>query len=402
MAQGKSQHIFGKVIKVFHNRSFFTGLAVLGWKTYGHFHKGWRYRYAQLMVNNYIGNKKGWEKNRDAICHILSRYHPERWKKKPKWCHVADYFLCEALLGAQQYDYFNLDLFRDGWLYRRKSMGSARVVIASRVLNTAAGKQLCDDKVQAAALWNDWFKRRWVMLSDEGKITPDELKDLLNNGNRLIVKPLSEYGGKGVFSIEIDNEQELQDAVIRLNSLDRPHIVEEYICQKGLMHELNPSSMNTVRVITARYPDGTIRVMDCFIRVGHAGSVTDNASSGGMEYRVDISSGEIGQGTDYFGYAHYSHPDSGHKITGLTVPMWNEVLQFCRDAHQIAPKGLEWVGWDVCVSDNELYLIEANACPGMSASFSGGENRWKKVCALLDAHEQARLIKKTEDMHEYL
>lgn len=387
----RKKSLFSKTVKVFKKHGFFRGAGVFLWKTYGHFHKGWKYRYAQLMAHNYIGYKKGWETDRDRLCEVLAEYHPDLWKKKPRRLHIADYFLCEVFLGAHYYDYFNHDLFRHGWLYRRKSMGSARVVIASRELNTPAGKQICDDKVQTATLWEAWFRRKWLLLSGDSEITAEELKGLLNSTQRVIAKPLSGACGKGVFTVEVTNEDELTDAVKNLNQLESPHIIEEYIDQKGLLHEFNPSSINTVRVITARYPDGVIQVMNSFIRVGHAGSVTDNVSSGGMEFRVRTTTGEIGQGKDHVGNTYSAHPENGYKITGLSIPRWNEVLDFCFSAHRIAPKGLNWIGWDVCVSEDGLYLIEANACPGMSAFFKGEENRWKKVCALLDAYDKKRV-----------
>ena len=386
----RKKSLLSKSVQVFEKHGFIRGSAVFLWKTYGHFHKGWKYRYAQLMAHNYIGYKKGWETDRDRLCEVLAEYHPDLWKKKPRRLHIADYFLCEVFLGAHYYDYFNHDLFRHGWLYRRKSMGSARVVIASRELNTPAGKQICDDKVQTATLWEAWFRRKWLLLSGDSEITAEDLKGILNSTQRVIVKPLSGACGKGVFSVGVTNEEELADAVKTLNQLESPHIIEEYIDQKGLLHEFNPSSINTVRVITARYPDGTIQVMNSFIRVGHAGSVTDNVSSGGMEFRVRTTTGKIGQGMDHAGNTYSSHPENGHKITGLLVPKWNEVLEFCISAHRIAPKGLNWIGWDVCVSEDELYLIEANECPGMSAFFKEEENRWKKVCVLLDAYEKGR------------
>ena len=383
--------LLNKSVQVFKKHGFIRGSAVFLWKTYGHFHRGWKYRYAQLMANNYIGNKKGWETDRDKLCEVLAEYHPDLWKKKPRRFHIADFFLCKAFFGAHYYDYFNHDLYRHGWLFRRKSMGSARVVIASRELNTPECKKICDDKVKTATLWEAWFRRKWLLLSRDGKITAEDLKGLLNNTDRVIVKPLSGACGKGVFAVEVSNEDELTAAVTSLNQLESPHIIEEYISQKGLLHEFNPSSINTVRVITARYPDGTIRVMNSFIRVGHSGSITDNVSSGGMEYRVRTDTGEIGQGMDHVGNTYSSHPENGCKITGLSVPKWNEVLDFCFSAHRIAPKGLNWIGWDVCVSEDDLYLIEANACPGMSAFFKEEENRWKKVCNLLDAYDKKKV-----------
>jgi len=185
--------------------------------------------------------------------------------------------------------------------------------------------------------------------------------------------------------IEAQGDGDVVRALEHINSLEGTHIVESFICQTGLLHEMNPSSLNSVRVITVRQAQG-ITVLNTYFRVGRGGSVVDNASSGGVMFEVDRHTGKLGQGTDFFGNSYSCQPDTSFPITGKSVPRWDEVLAFCTAAHLAAPEGLDLIGWDVCVSEDGLYLIEANDCPGWIAPLTDGEDYWKLLRGVLDGH----------------
>jgi hypothetical protein len=71
------------------------------------------------------------------------------------------------------------------------------------------------------------------------------------------------------------------------------------------------------------------------------------------------------------------HPQTGKKFSGLFVPRWGEVVDFCIKAHSIAPKELNRIGWDVCVDESQLLMIEGNGCPGFGPYRPGNPDCWK-------------------------
>lgn len=162
-------------------------------------------------------------------------------------------------------------------------------------------------------------------------------------------------------------------------------IVEAYIEQTGALSAINPSSMNTLRVLTLR--DGShIRILSAILRAGGEGTLIDNLHAGGIGYCVEPETGRVYRGISMTGRTTAVHPGSGIRVSGTTVPRWAEVCRFCTDAYLHAPRGLEYIGWDVCVCDDALYMIEGNSNPGAAPALAG-QNLWKTMRRYLDAHE---------------
>ncbi len=358
------------------------------WTQYGALHRGWRRDYAAFM-RRWNRNKKNWRGEREKLEQIARDCHPEllRNGRLPK-SRVLDYWLCYAFLGARAAsDYYHFLFPQHGWRYRRRSVTNRKTFFAADYLNSPEAAALTKSKARTAAYWADWFKRGWCTVSRQEPVTVEELRRVRGGADRLIVKPNDDYGGHGIFALDVRDEAELAAAAARLNELEKEHIVEPWAEQTGLLHELNPSSVNTLRAITGRHIDGSIEVMLVYLRLGHAGSLVDNVSSGGMSFYVDLRTGRVAEGMDYLGKTFRIHPDSGETITGLQIPRWQEFLDFCVSAHKHAPEDLVLVGWDVCVSETEMVLIEANVAAGMSQPLPWAPDPWGGVKRLLEERE---------------
>ena len=363
-------------------------VCALYWRLYAALHKGWRKQFGRFMIKH-VRNEKEWKWQKQILCSSIARYRPELAKKGMKiW--ILDYFLCKAFLGASaDTNYLGMCFFRKGFRYRNRTFCTYRLMFCRDIINDVGLKDLFYDKTKAAELWQDWFRRRWCRVSPDAPISPERLREVLNGGRRLVVKPIDLYSGKGIFIQEISNNKDLESAAERLNRLNAPHIVEEYVEQKGLLHEFNPSTVNTIRVATIKHTDGTVDVFQAFLRVGRAGSIVDNVSAGGIYFDIDIRTGSLAEGMDDFGNRYESHPDSLLKIAGTQVPHWEQVMEFCRSAHRHAPPGYRLAGWDVCLSEDGLRLIECNYSPGLSAPRPWDPNPWATIRKLMDEVERS-------------
>ncbi len=364
-------------------------LAIAYWTLYGRLHRGWRREYADYL-RRWNGYKRNWQEEKKKLIRLAREHHPELLRRgKLPWYRLLDYWLCYAFLGARaDSDYYFFLFPQHGWRYRRRSVTNRRTRFAAFWLNTPEAIELTDSKAATAAYWADWFKRGWCTVSQEKPVTAEELRRVLGGETRWIAKPDRDYGGHGIFVLDVRDEAELAEAAARLNTLDREYIVEPYIRQTGLLHELNPSSLNTARLITARHADGSIQLLTACIRVGHSGSVVDNASSGGILFRADPRTGEIAEGYDYAGAVYSAHPETGKQITGLRIPRWEEFRDFCVSAHRHGPEGLALVGWDVCVSDDMICMIEVNVSPGICPPLPWIPDPWRAVKVLLDEKDR--------------
>ena len=205
---------------------------------------------------------------------------------------------------------------------------------------------------------------------------------------RLAVKPVSGSMGSGFRVIDIRDDL---PAVYDELSADPGIIAEEFIFQTGLLHDLNPSSLNTIRVITLRMPEG-VRAVSSYLRLGGPQSMTDNLHTGGVKVVIRMSDGKLLDGMTMTRNRLTSHPVTGVPFSGLTVPRWDEVVDFCVRAHEAAPEGLDRIGWDVCVDETHLLMIEGNAIPGFAPPRRGNPDCWKMFRQYLDAKERAGQI----------
>lgn len=118
-----------------------------------------------------------------------------------------------------------------------------------------------------------------------------EISDLVKNEKVVVVKKTIEsHGGKGVILFDRDTEGILRNTegdVLTIDYLEKLYeqdfLIQQFVEQHSFYKQLNPSSLNTIRVATYRsVVDNKIHILYSFLRVGAPGSRIDNVSKGGM------------------------------------------------------------------------------------------------------------------------
>lgn len=140
-------------------------------------------------------------------------------------------------------------------------------------------------------------------------------------------------------------------------------ILQEDLQQHPEIGEINPSSLNTLRVHTLLRADGGVGVSNAVLRVGRRGSPVDGFSLGGLAVRVaDLERGVLGEGVSkpvHGGGSFTVHPDSGAELVGRVLPHWAGVLELSIRAAQAFPR-LRSVGWDIAIAPGGAVLVEGN------------------------------------------
>ncbi len=145
---------------------------------------------------------------------------------------------------------------------------------------------------------------------------------------------------------------------------DEALVFESVVRQTAQFAAFNASSVNTVRFMTALYPDGSAKVIATFIKIGRAGRCVDNAGGGGnVDVCVDVATGEIRHAIQFGGWRNVKdidcHPDSGAQLNGVLVENWEavkaEVIRF-----QQAFPYCKVAGWDIALTDDGPVVIEVN------------------------------------------
>lgn len=204
-------------------------------------------------------------------------------------------------------------------------------------------------------------------------ISKQEAIERCKNVGDAIIKPSLECRGKGVRRVLLsDGKVDGSSQTIRelFDSYSRDFLLQELIQQHGKMAALNPSSINTIRVVTYR-SEMDILVLYSVIRIGRLGAVIDNECAGGISTSID-ENGRLGRyAYGAPGEDRIEKSDTGVLLSGYEIPSYKRVLQLVKELHYSLPF-FNIVGWDIAIGVNgDPILVEWNTCPDFSQSAFG-------------------------------
>src|SRR5699024_12306421 len=95
--------------------------------------------------------------------------------------------------------------------------------------------------------------------------------------------------------------------------------------------KFNPSSVNTLRIVTLLDKDGTVRVMTANFRIGNGEKFADNFHHNGIASLLDVETGlVITSGIDMNMNRYYIHQYNGEQIIDYQIYTWDKVVQICK------------------------------------------------------------------------
>ena len=148
------------------------------------------------------------------------------------------------------------------------------------------------------------------------------------------------------------------------------NLVQKVIIQHAGMSALNPSSINTIRVVT--YRSGMeIKAVYTVVRIGRSGMNIDNESAGGISAIIhkDGTIGKYAYGTP--GVDKVEFTDSGVRLEGYKVPSFDKAIELVKFSHMQLPY-FNLIGWDIAIEeDGSPIMIELNLNPDLSQSANG-------------------------------
>lgn len=365
-------NLFGKTVKWYYDRKL------------NKYKGSWKQSYYEYLRDFSTGdNWKDVVKPRIKKTLAENKYNVAESSFMKKYYYLK-FRLQMILFGVRDDEYFTMGFCQKPFFNPRDAMTKGRIFWMDTYLNEKSQIRWIGNKaVFAELIGEELFGRKWSLELE----SEEEFREIFGGCKRVIVKPLTRFGGRGIniYNLE-DGISQCYEKICKKYKKD--YIVEEYFEQKGFMHDLNPSSLNTIRVISIRKP-GTdnVYVLDAYARVGAAGALIDNYSSGGVTYDIDMDTGTIGTGRSKAGgYATVlkHHPGTDVSYTGMQVPYWSEVLDACVRCHNMIPPGLDFIGWDVCMSDDRITFIEANTLAGFGRTYGNKRDcKWAKFEKIL-------------------
>lgn len=149
-------------------------------------------------------------------------------------------------------------------------------------------------------------------------------------------------------------------------------IVQESIQQSPQMAALNPTSLNTIRIMTYWSKNDGIVPLFAVVRMGRAGAVVDNASVGGMYCGINEDGSLKEYAYTLTPFSAHTTTDNGVVLKEFVIPKFDELKAKAVELHSHLPY-TKLIGWDLCVDcEGEVQLVEINAAnPGMFQAATG-------------------------------
>lgn len=199
-------------------------------------------------------------------------------------------------------------------------------------------------------------------------VSKEQAIERCSNIGDCIIKPSLLSKGRGVQKLKITNGVDSisgTDFQLILEDYNKNFIIQEVVRQHPKMGALNPTSINTLRIMT--YRSGMeILIVYVAVRIGRKGQIIDNQSAGGISAKVNenghIAKYAFGSAGDDF----ITKTDSGVELEGYEIPSYSKIIETVKKSHYDLPF-FDIVGWDIAIGENgEPILIEWNSKVGPS------------------------------------
>lgn len=284
------------------------------------------------------------------------------------YCKLRYHAKVEEYLAYRLYDYRHC--YRKNFLFKYHQQRLYRKV--NEILNTKF-------KYSFYQLIPDMFQREIILAPACGE---DAFLDFLRRHQRMVIKPNKGSCGIDVCLIEYENDQQALDFFRKLK-IDV--ICEEYIRQHPVMMALNPSTVNTIRVVSLRHSETDVEILSATLRCGARNdTIIDNLNKGGVGAAVDVETGIVSTfGKDYKLRTYSHHPLTGVQIIGLQIPNWEKAMDLLKRAHARLPEN-RILGWDIAITETGADIVEANSAPApRSIQMIDGKPKGEKILKIL-------------------
>ena len=204
-------------------------------------------------------------------------------------------------------------------------------------------------------------------------VTEDAAVGYCSNLKNCIIKPSLEYSGKGVCALEVtDGVTSIDGLSVRdlFKKYGENFQIQERLRQHAEMSRLNPTSVNTIRILTYRSGMEILPIYSV-VRIGRSGQVIDNQCAGGMSAIIG-EDGRLGRYA-FGGYSedNIERTDTGIRLEGFEIPSYQRALDTVKRLHFHLPF-FNLIGWDVAIDEEgDPVVIEWNVNTGLSQSAFG-------------------------------
>ena len=224
-------------------------------------------------------------------------------------------------------------------------------------MNNPAYYHLFKNKPDFLKTFHEYIKRDYVYLKE---CSYEEYLDFVGKHPIFMAKPVDGMCGKGIEVID-SKDKDLKALYDGFMSSGQ-QLLEERIAQNKEMSKMYPEAINTIRIVTCRKGED-VHILFRALRIGNEGRHVDNFNSGGMFTVIDEDGVIRKPAIDKDGNEFDVHPYTGCNIIGFKIPMYEQIIEQAKKMAFVVPE-VPLVGWDFCVSEKGIDVVEGNEYPG--------------------------------------
>ncbi len=280
--------------------------------------------------------------------------------KKSKFGIFCDMVWCGIRYGAGYVDYDVIGFYKLSSKQRKTMLTRGINNKFVKKLNERDYWHLFNNKNEFNEMFREYLKRDFIYPINSKK---DDTIDWIKKHELFFAKPNDGQCGKNIEKIHTNEWKNIDELYNHLvdNKLE---LLEEPVIQCEEMNRLNPSSVNTTRMVSVMNDKGEVTILTTFLRIGNGIKHVDNFNSGGMTAKVNVETGIVEEdAVNKEGTVFEKHPTTGTTIKGFQMPYWEEAKEIVKKAAKLSTH-VRYVGWDVGMSEKGPVLIEGNQFPG--------------------------------------
>ena len=304
----------------------------------------------RLVYFGYFLKKTNWKKFFSDLDFVASK------TGKHKISLIFEVFFCSVKHGTSFHEYFYYSFWKIPNKEKATYASSAFMYEFQLKANPVKYRSTIENKAIFLKNNEDVTKRDWLDVSSSCEI---KVEKFFHNKVKVVLKNATGKAGREVKIItpQLFNGKTLK-SFAKANNLN---LMEDYVVQHPFMENLSSRSLNTIRIITLINGESNIAFLGAVLRIGF-GKGTDNLSTGGVAFPVDIKDGLItgpGVSFDIRKPPVYQSPETNQKFVGLKIPFWPQCLLLAEKIALRFPQ-VRSVGWDIAITTKGPIVIEGN------------------------------------------
>ena len=271
------------------------------------------------------------------------------------WTKFLEPKLREKLVDYQYYNVFK-NVINDGQRLSSFIPDTFYYAYVDDYFTNPQHSNPCDDKNLYDLYFYDVNKAKTLFRKVNGLFLDDNYSEIsqkqaisIAKENPEIVIKVAKWseGGKGILfwnSID-DDESKLLDFLMSSNNL----VCQEVIRQHQTLSELNPTSINTIRLMTFVFED-KVYMLSSFIRFGAHGNRMDNVHSGGFACGLQ-KDGQLKKYALDLAGTRYEYKPNGKPLDQFKVPNYEKCVEMATRLARRFASVSRLISWDLAIDE---------------------------------------------------